>query len=279
MIADSHEHDYADLLDIATDLARAAGTLLRNRPSHLGAGSKSTPTDAVTDMDRAAERLILDGLATRRPGDGVLAEESGAHDGGAVTWVVDPLDGTVNYLYRIPQYAVSIAARVGAEVVAGAVYDVARDNLYAATLGGGATCDGTPLRSTTQSDPALALVATGFGYAATLRAAQARVLATVLPRIRDIRRFGSAALDLCAVASGQVDAYFEAGMQPWDWSAGGLIASEAGAAFGGLAGRPPGRWTTLAANPTLFAAMDQLLIAAGADELPVSGAGDDGPRS
>jgi myo-inositol-1(or 4)-monophosphatase len=271
--------DHGDLLEVATDLARAAGALLRHRPADLRAGSKSTPTDAVTDMDRAAERLILDALAERRPRDGVLAEESGRRVGGPVTWVVDPLDGTVNYLYGIPQFAVSIAARVEDVVVVGVVYDVGRDIVYAATLGGGATRDGEQIHCSTQPDLALALAATGFGYAATLRAAQARVLATVLPRIRDIRRFGSAALDLCAVASGQVDAYFEAGMQPWDWSAGGLIASEAGAGFGGLAGRPPGRWTTLAANPALFEALDSLLVSAGAGELPVPGAGDGKPAS
>jgi myo-inositol-1(or 4)-monophosphatase len=221
-------------------------------------------------MDRAAERFILAAITDRRPGDAILAEESGAsgtpNDGstGAVTWVVDPLDGTVNYVYGIPQFAVSIAAQVDGVVVAGAVYDVNRDELYAAATGSGATCNGAPLRCTNQPDPAFALLATGFGYSAERRARQAEVLRHVLPRVRDIRRFGSAALDLCAVAAGRVDGYFEEGMAPWDWSAGSLVAREAGARVGGVGGRPPGEWTTLAANPTLYAALDALLQQAGA---------------
>jgi myo-inositol-1(or 4)-monophosphatase len=259
-----------DLLAVARDVARAAGALLRDRPADLAVAAKSTPTDAVTVMDKRSERLILDMLARSRPGDSVLAEETGAHrlgagTGSGVTWVVDPLDGTVNYLYGIPHYAVSIAAEIDGLAVAGAVYDVGRDELYTATRGGGAHRDGTRLRCTTVTDPALALVATGFGYAADFRAEQARALPAVLPQVRDIRREGSAALDLCGVASGRVDAYFEAGMHRWDWAAGALVAREAGATVGGLAGRPAGRWTTLAANPALFAALEAVLAPAGAD--------------
>ncbi len=257
--------DPMSLLGVAVDVARAAGELLRARPADLDPGAKSTPTDAVTVMDKAAEALILDELARRRPGDGVIAEEGGGRSASTgVTWLVDPLDGTVNYLYGLPQYAVSVAAEIDGVAVAGAVYDVCRDQLYAATRGGGASCDGAPLHCSPQADPAFALVATGFGYAAALRARQAEVMRTVLPQVRDIRRMGSAALDLCAVAAGRVDAFFEAGMYRWDWAAGALIATEAGARAGGLDGRPPGTWTTLVANPELYDALERVLLEAGA---------------
>jgi len=261
-----------ELADIAAELARAAGEVLRHRPDDLGIQSKSTPTDAVTVMDRAAEKVVLEGLRARRPGDRVVAEESGDsnRDGGgdsAVVWYVDPLDGTVNYLYGLPPYAVSIAAVIDGEPAAGAVYDVSRDELFVAVAGGGATCNATPLRCRSEPDPALALVATGFGYDAAFRAAQADVVRALLPQVRDIRRAGSAALDLCSVAAGRVDAYYEAGMHPWDWAAGALIAREAGARVDGLAGRRTGDGVTLAANPALFDALHALLIAAGAGDL------------
>jgi len=255
------------LLGVAEQIAREAGALLRDRPRALSAESKSTPTDAVTEMDRAAEALIIERLRQLRPGDGVVGEESGHHDAAdddaAVTWLVDPLDGTVNYLYGIPHFAVSIAAQQHGESVAGVVYDVMRDDLYAATRGGGATCNGAALQCSAQTDLAFSLVGTGFSYAADARSIQSQVLTSVLPAVRDIRRMGSAALDLCMVASGRLDAFFEAGMLPWDWAAGALIATEAGARFGGLGDRPPGVWTTLAANETLFRRLDALLIGAG----------------
>jgi myo-inositol-1(or 4)-monophosphatase len=261
-----------ELAEISAELVLAAGQVLRRRPSDLGVESKSTPTDAVTVMDRAAERVVLDGLRERRPHDRVVAEESGdtGSDGGAaseVVWYVDPLDGTVNYLYGLPAYAVSVAAYVDGEPVAGAVHDVARDELFVAIRGAGATCNGDPLRCTGQADPALALVATGFGYDAGFRAEQAQVLRSVLPQVRDIRRAGSAALDLCGVAAGRVDAYYEAGMHVWDWAAGALIAREAGARVDGLLGRGLSRAVVLAANPRLFEALHDLLVAAGAGDL------------
>jgi myo-inositol-1(or 4)-monophosphatase len=264
--------DAQELADIAGELARAAGEVLRHRPEDLGIESKSTPTDAVTVMDRAAERLVLDGLRAQRPGDRVVAEESGdsspeSTTASGVVWYVDPLDGTVNYLYGLAPYAVSIAAFVDGAPAAGAVYDVTRDELFAGVAGGGATCNGVPLGCREQPDPALALVATGFGYDSAFRALQGDVLRTLLPQVRDIRRAGSAALDLCSVAAGRVDAYYEAGMHTWDWAAGALIAREAGARVDGLAGRPTGTGVTLAANPTLFAALHDLLIAAGAGNL------------
>jgi myo-inositol-1(or 4)-monophosphatase len=217
-------------------------------------------------MDKAAERVILDGLRAARPGDAVVSEESPAQPGDTgVQWLVDPLDGTVNYFYAIPHYSVSIAAQIGAEVVAGVVYDVERRLVYTATAGGGAFRDGVPIHCTTQSDPGMSLLGTGFNYDVGMRRVQARAISQILPAVRDIRRAGSAALDLCAVASGQLDAFYESGMHPWDWAAGALIAREAGALVEGLGGRPPGRWTTLAANPALFDRLHGLLISSDVD--------------
>jgi myo-inositol-1(or 4)-monophosphatase len=239
---------------------------LRKRPEDLGVSTKSTPTDVVTIMDKAAETVILDGLAAHRPDDAVVSEESAAQSGQTgVRWLVDPLDGTVNYLYAIPHYAVSIAAEVDSAPAIGVVYDVERDDLYSAVAGGGAFLDGRRLACRTQTDPALALIGTGFSYDADMRAAQAQSLTTLLPQVRDIRRAGSAALDLCAVAAGRLDAFYEAGMFPWDWAAGGLLVTEAGGRIGGLDGKPPGRHTTLAANPALFDQMHDLLVSSEAD--------------
>jgi myo-inositol-1(or 4)-monophosphatase len=258
--------DSAELVALASRLAHEAGEVLRQRPDDLQVTTKSSPTDAVTVMDRAAERVILDGLAGARPGDTVISEESPRRAGSTgVTWFVDPLDGTVNYLYGLGHYAVSIGVAIDDEAVAGVVFDVERRVEYAAVRGDGATCDGRPIRCALQSDPAMALVATGFNYDRQLRTSQAQGIGRLLPDIRDIRRMGSAALDLCAVAAGRVDAFFEAGMAPWDWTAGAVIAREAGARVGGLRGRPPGGHTTLAANPELFDALEELLIAAGSD--------------
>jgi myo-inositol-1(or 4)-monophosphatase len=263
-----------ELLSLASDLAGAAGDVLRSRPADLGVTTKSSPTDVVTVMDRAAEQVIVDGLSRARPQDAITSEESAARAGSSgVRWLVDPLDGTVNYLYGIPQYAVSIAAEVQGEMCAGVVLDVARGIEYAATRGGGATAAGKPIRCSSQTDPGQSLVATGFSYDVAIRAAQAVSLHSVLPAVRDIRRFGAAALDLCAVACGEVDAFYEAVLHEWDWAAGALIAREAGAKVAGLHGRPPGRRTTLAANPQLFEALQDVLAASGADELPVVGDG------
>jgi myo-inositol-1(or 4)-monophosphatase len=255
-----------ELLALARELADAAGRVLRSRPADLAVTTKSSPTDVVTVMDRAAERVILDGLARARPRDAIVSEESAATSGDTgVRWVVDPLDGTVNYLYGIPHYAVSIAAEIDGVLAVGVVLDVDRQVIYTATRGGGATCDGEPLACSSQPDMSQSLVATGFNYDVDRRLVQARSMVRVLPAVRDIRRFGSAALDLCAVALGQVDAFFEWGMHEWDWAAGALIAREAGARVDGLQGRPPGRHTTLAANPVLFGQLHDLLVIAKAD--------------
>ncbi|HVU60404.1 MAG TPA: inositol monophosphatase family protein [Mycobacteriales bacterium] len=249
------------MLELAVVLAHRAAAVLRERPAELDVSTKSSPTDVVTVMDRAAERVIVEGLAAARPSDAVVSEEGAGRSGtSGVSWLVDPLDGTVNYLYRIPQYAVSVAAAYDGTAVCGVVVDVERDLTYTAVRGGGAFCQGARLACSQQPDPAFALVGTGFNYDSGLRGRQAQRMPSFLPRVRDIRRMGSAALDLCAVASGQLDAFFEAGMQPWDWAAAGLVATEAGARLGGLAGSPPGTNTTLAANPVLFDALHDLLV-------------------
>ncbi|NMD56073.1 inositol monophosphatase [Tsukamurella conjunctivitidis] len=201
-----------------------------------GVSTKSTPTDPVTVVDTETERFVRDRLAALRPGDTVLGEEFGGDAGepGTVRWIVDPIDGTVNFLYGVPAYAVSVGAQVDGVSVAGAVADVVHGTVYAAALGAGAreiAPDGTvrDLRANPITDPALALVATGFGYARERRERQGRVLAELLPAVRDVRRIGSAALDLCMVAAGRADAHYEHGLSPWDWAAGALIAQEAGA--------------------------------------------------
>jgi myo-inositol-1(or 4)-monophosphatase len=258
----------AALADLARSVAQEAAELLLTRFGRVGeVATKSSPTDVVTEMDRAAERLIRDRIGAARPGDAVLGEEGGETGAGSVRWIVDPLDGTVNYLYGLPDWAVSIAAEVAGEVVAGAVCVPMRRSVFTAARGGGAWLESHwqpgRQRLACNSGVALpaALVATGFGYAADRRADQGRVAAVVLPRVRDIRRCGSAATDLCSVAAGQVDAYYERGLQYWDLAAGELIAREAGAVTGGLNGQAAGTDLTIAAAAGLFAELHDLLAA------------------
>ena len=197
--------------------------------------TKSTPTDPVTLADTETEQLVRSELRARRPGDEVLGEEAGGSVDvpSGVRWVGDPIDGTVNFMYGIPAYAVSVAAQVDGRSVAGAVVDVARAITYSASLGAGARLDAGTGPIALACNPIdrveLALVATGFSYDARRRAEQGAIVAELLPQVRDLRRVGAAALDLCMVASGAVDAHFEHGLSPWDWAAGGLIAAEAGA--------------------------------------------------
>jgi myo-inositol-1(or 4)-monophosphatase len=201
--------------------------------------AKSTPTDPVTVVDTETERRLRDRLAQLRPGDPILGEEGGgpadpaATAAGAVTWVLDPIDGTVNFVYGIPAYSVSVAAQIGGVSVAGAVADVVAGQVYSAASGLGAhVTDGQGthvLRCTDVHELSMALLGTGFGYSQRRRATQAALLAQLLPVVRDVRRIGSAALDLCMVAAGRLDAYYEHGLQVWDRAAGALIAAEAGA--------------------------------------------------
>jgi myo-inositol-1(or 4)-monophosphatase len=258
-------------LALATDLAREAGALaLRMRHGVEQLDTKSSPTDVVTAADQAVERLLVSALATARPDDGVLGEEGGASTGtSGVRWVLDPIDGTVNYLYGIPQWAVSIGVEDADGTAVGVVFDPSKGELWQALRGGGAVLNGTPLRCTAVTTLAQALVGTGFGYDARRRAAQAVLLPALLPAVRDLRRLGAGSLDLCAVAAGRLDAYFEQGLSPWDLSAGGLVATEAGARVAGLRGRPAGYDLVVAAGPGVFDQLHDLLVEHDADRDPL----------
>jgi myo-inositol-1(or 4)-monophosphatase len=262
------------LLRIAVDAAREAGQLLASwrgdeRPEVID--TKSSPTDVVTEMDRKSEVLITRAIRAVRPGDTVLGEEGGQTTGGRdgpgrVRWVVDPLDGTVNYLYGLPDWAVSIAAEVDGVVLAGVVEVPRYGETFTAVAGQGAWLhrDGSrrvaaALRCTRGVALGQALVATGFGYDSGRRRVQGEVVAALLPYVRDIRRGGSAAVDLCSVAAGRMDAFFERGLNYWDYAAGGLIAREAGAVVGGLSGRAESNSMTIAAGPGLYHQLDAFL--------------------
>jgi myo-inositol-1(or 4)-monophosphatase len=216
-----------DLLDVAVEAARAAGAILLDRYARgaHGVTTKSSPTDLVSEADLAAELAIREILAARRPGDAILGEEGDDVAGTTgLRWIVDPLDGTVNYLFRIPQWSVSIAC----EGQVGAILDPMRDELFTVRVGAEARLDGVPLRASTRGDLATAMVATGFGYDAEVRAEQAAIVARVLPHVRDIRRLGSAALDLAWTAAGRYDAFYEHGIQAWDMAAGTMLCAAAG---------------------------------------------------
>lgn len=261
----------ADTLALATDLAREAGALaLRMRSAVEVVDAKSSPTDVVTAADRAVEQLIVTALQAARPDDGLLGEEGGEAAGRSGTrWVVDPIDGTVNYLYGVPQWAVSIGVEDADGTVVGVVFDAPKGELFQAVRGHGATLDGTPIRCSGATDLSQSLVGTGFGYDSRRRAMQAACLPDLLPRVRDIRRLGSGALDLCAVAAGRLDGYYEQGLSPWDLSAGGLVAREAGAVVTGLRGRPAGFDLVLAAAPGIHEALHDLLVGYDADRDPL----------
>ena len=225
--------DQEELLDVADEAARAAAAELMPRfGGHAeGLHTKSTPTDPVSEADVAAERAVRAVLARRRPADAILGEEGGASGTaaqGGLRWIVDPLDGTVNFLFGIPVFAVSVACEEGGRKLAGVVLDPVRGERFAATASSPATLNGRPIQGSKRRELSSALVATGFGYDSRVRERQAAVVARVLPRVRDIRRAGAAALDLAWCACGRYDAYYERGVQPWDVSAGSLIASRAG---------------------------------------------------
>jgi myo-inositol-1(or 4)-monophosphatase len=256
--------DPLELLTLAERLARAAGQRVRlGREAGIAdIGTKSTGTDMVTEHDRAAERLIVGGLHAARPADAIVGEEGASQAGeSGVAWLVDPIDGTTNFLYGLPGYAVSIAAADAAGPLVGVVHVPSFAETYTAVRGLGAHCNGTAIRCRPTTELATALLATGFGYDRERRIRQAAVLQHVLGRVRDIRRFGSAANDLCMVAAGRVDGYYEEGLQPWDLAAGELIAREAGAVTSGVVG---GAITTIAAPPGVYDALWRLLADGGA---------------
>ena len=263
-----------ELVDVARTIALESGAMIRTgRPDDVEvAGTKSSAQDVVTAMDLAVEAHLRARLAELRPADAILGEEGGSTEGtSGVTWVVDPIDGTVNYLYGLPSYSVSVAAVVGPPdpagwtVVAACVHAPADGRTFVAALGRGASLDGVPIRVRTAASLLDSLVGTGFGYRVERRVAQARVVAEVLPLVRDIRRIGSAALDLCTVASGGLDLYYERGLSPWDLAAGQLVATEAGALVTGLRGAAPGAEMTVAGHPDRHAELVAILSGLRAD--------------
>jgi myo-inositol-1(or 4)-monophosphatase len=265
--------DATELLSLARAIAIEAGELIAT--ARLGqvevAASKSTSVDIVTQVDRDAESLIRGLIADARPQDSFFGEESGSGTGtSGLTWVVDPIDGTVNYLYGIPHYAVSIAVVEGEadphtwEDLVGVVINPATGEIFTATRDGGAFLADRPLRVAHPVSLDQALIATGFAYDAGIRAEQGAAVAALLPRVRDIRRMGTASLDLCAVAAGRVNAYVERTLSPWDHAAGALIAREAGASVTGRAGARPSSDFLLAAHPLMVAEWERVLAEVGA---------------
>jgi myo-inositol-1(or 4)-monophosphatase len=261
------------LLDLARGIALEAGELAARRRGEgvEVAATKSTIVDVVTEADREVERLILGRIQDARPDDGVLGEEGASVAGSSgLTWVVDPIDGTVNYLYGLPHYAVSIALVEGAPdpltwtAKVGVVFNPATGEIFTAEAGGGAFCGDRRIRVGEPVDLDVALIATGFAYAASTRAFQGDVVARLLPQVRDIRRQGTASLDLCFVADGRYDAYFERTLSPWDHAAGALIAREAGARVTGMRGAAPSRDLIIAAEPSVADRLEALLHELGA---------------
>jgi myo-inositol-1(or 4)-monophosphatase len=240
-------------LALAEAVAREAGALLRERFVSADRGrvtSKSTPTDLVSESDLAAEALIRERLAAQRPDDALMGEEGDDVAGtSGRRWVVDPLDGTVNYLFGIPQWCVSVAVEDAQQTLAGVVYDPMRDECWTASADGPPRLDGAEVAASGRADLETALVATGFGYDTAVREVQAQIAARVIPRVRDLRRLGSAALDLAWTAGGRYDAYFERGVKHWDVAAGALLCRCAGLSVVRLEPLPPSDGGILIAPP------------------------------
>lgn len=259
----------AELLSIAATLAREGGVIAEKRRAEgvSVAASKSSEEDIVTLADREVESHIKNRLTELRPHDGFFGEEGsrGSSESG-LTWVIDPIDGTVDYLYGIAFYGVSVAVVEGDadpltwNAVAGAVMNPILDELFTATVGGGAWLGNQRLQVNMDVPTNLALVGTGFAYSSDVRAIQADVLTRLLPQVRDIRRLGSCSVDLCSVAAGRMDAFFERELSPWDHAAGSLIVREAGGHVAGFNGSPASKEMLIAANPTLFAALHEILL-------------------
>jgi myo-inositol-1(or 4)-monophosphatase len=249
-------HD--ELLALATRVAHEAGAGLRDAFGRvLEISAKSTPTDLVSEADVVTERLIRARLEVSRPHDAILGEEGVDRPGtSGLRWVVDPLDGTVNFLFGIPQWCVSIACEDSAGVLAGVVFDPLRDETWAATREGAATLNDAPIQTRRAESIAATLVATGFGYDSAVRESQSRIVARLLPRVRDLRRLGAAALDLAWTAGGRLDAYYEHGVKHWDVAAGALICERAGLTVRELPPAPPAERGLLVASPAI---VDELL--------------------
>ena len=249
---------YGELLELAKKVGREAGALLMDRPPAFEIESKSTAIDIATQMDKKAEKFIMESLLSARPDDGIIGEE-GANvvSKSGITWVIDPLDGTVNYFYGLPGWNVSIAARDELGSVVGVVTAPTINSTWWATRGGGAFYNGHPIRCNEPIALDRALIATGFQYDLAHRISQLNDLTKLVPVARDVRRNGAAAVDLCHVAMGALDAYYEDGLKDWDWAAGGLVVTEAGATFAQFGTGP--MQTTLAAGPTLHQELVTLL--------------------
>lgn len=255
--------DRVELLALATKLAIVAGNSARDGRAQRGiaaTSTKSSATDVVTEFDRASEALIVGGILEARPDDAIIGEEGTDRPGSSgIHWLIDPIDGTTNFLYDLPGWAVSIAAASADGTEIGAVYVPTTNELYTAMAGAGSYLNGSRLHCSATDELALALVATGFSYQVERRRLHARRVAAMLPQVRDIRRFGAAAPDLCYVAAGRVDVYFEQWLGAWDLAAGELIAREAGCRTGSLDGGPARPDSVMAANPTLFPLMQALI--------------------
>ncbi|MGQ0617412.1 MAG: inositol monophosphatase family protein [Acidimicrobiia bacterium] len=259
-----------ELLELATTLAaRATDMQLEGlRQGKLAVATKSSSTDMVTEVDRATEQLIVEGLQQTRPDDAIVGEEGADRPGtSGVRWLIDPIDGTTNYVYGHAGFAVSIGADVDGVASVGVVHDPLHGDLFRAIRGRGATRNGRPVQVNDVHRLSTSLVATGFAYDPERRRRQAALLSRVIPLVRDVRRMGAASVDLCSVACGRVDAYYEHGLGPWDLAAGALIASEAGARVGDLAGGPVDGTFVLAAPPGLFEPLRDLLAQMGAGQV------------
>jgi myo-inositol-1(or 4)-monophosphatase len=265
-MSDSDADPYADLRALCERLATGAGAVARDGRAAMSAGrtfdgaTKSSRTDVVTEYDRAAEAYIVGELRRLRPTDAIVGEE-GTDDAGTsgFAWFIDPIDGTTNFVYDQPSWSCSVAVAYDGEMVAGAVYVPPLGELFSAAAGAGATRDGQPVRVSDATDLSLALVGTGFSYDPATRRQQATAVAGLIDRVRDIRRLGSAAVDLCMVACGRLDLYFERHLNAWDAAAGELIAREAGAVTSDFGGGPPRPAELLATTPGLHAAALALL--------------------
>lgn len=243
-----------DLLALAVEIAAEAAVVVAKYAAErtYAIETKSSPTDLVTEADREAEALIVRRILEARPHDGLLGEEGALSEGtSGIRWVIDPIDGTTNFVYGVPAYSVSIGVEREGQVIAGVVHDVALKEAYTASLGGGAHLNGLPIRCSEKTDLSASLWGIGFAYDPHRRGEQARFYDRVMTHIRDVRRMGSAALDLCRVASGQLDGYWEFQLNPWDIAAGGIIAREAGAVTRGFHGYTFEQGYVLASNAAL----------------------------
>ncbi len=241
-----------ELLILAEGIAQRAGELLSNRPDTFDINEKSSARDFATHMDHASEKLIVSEILAARPEDGIIGEEGANRESqSGITWVIDPIDGTVNYFYNLPGWNISIAAKDDEGVLIGIVYAPTLNSMWRASRGGGAFLNDRAIHCSKAEHLEDSLIATGFSYDLAERVRQGEKIASVIPRVRDIRRNGAAAVDLCHVASGAVDGYFESGLKEWDLAAGGLIAREAGALVSGRNGTPAGEEMVIAAGATL----------------------------